>query len=228
MVQASARASPAMLAALWTVGNGRCYAPGCIMPVVLEVRPGVYQKNSQVAHIYGIRPGAPGYRADMPAKERDSFANLLLCTAHHEEVDGKDGEDRYPPKILQGWKAQHECAAGSVLKNLTVPSTDALMRKLIQIAEPPLERLETITLRLEATGTVTSETVAELKQIINAMSMTNLDVDSRTASGLSYAAEVLGTDSFRTAARQLAHAAEVLPGTVSRLERAANKAARVY
>jgi hypothetical protein len=220
---------PAMLAALWTVSNGRCYAPGCIMPVVLEVRPGVYQKNSQVAHIYGVRPGAPRYRADMPAKERDSFANLLLlCTAHHEEVDGKDGEDRYPPKTLQGWKLQHEGAAGSVLKNLTVPSTDALMRKLIQIAEPPLERLEAITLRLEATGTVTAETVAELKQIINAMSMTNLDVDSRTASRLSYAAEVLGTSSFRTAARQLAHAAEVLPGTVSHLERAANKAAQVY
>ena len=30
-----------MLAALWTVSNGRCYAPGCIMPVVLEVRPGI-------------------------------------------------------------------------------------------------------------------------------------------------------------------------------------------
>src|SRR6266516_7691458 len=144
-----------MLAALWTVSNGRCYTPGCIMPVVLEVRPGVYQKKSQVAHIYGVvRPGAPRYRSDMPAGERDPFANLLLlCTAHHEEVDGKDGEDRYPPETLRRWKAQHEGAAGSVLKNLTVPCTDALVRKLIEIAEPPLERLETITLRLDETGT---------------------------------------------------------------------------
>ncbi len=158
MVQASAKAPPAMLAALWTVSNGRCCTPGCIMPVVLEVRPGVYQKKSQVAHIYGVvRPGAPRYRSDMPAGERDPFANLLLlCTAHHEEVDGKDGEDRYPPETLRRWKAQHEGAAGSVLKNLTVPCTDALMRKLIEIAEPPLERLETITLRLEETGTPTS------------------------------------------------------------------------
>jgi hypothetical protein len=70
--------SQAVLAALWTVSNGRCYAPDCVMPVVLEVRPGVYQKNSQVAHIYGIRPGTPRYRPDMPAKERDSFAKLLL------------------------------------------------------------------------------------------------------------------------------------------------------
>ena len=220
---------PAMLAAHWTVSNGRCYAPGCIMPVVLEVRPGVYQKNSQVAHIYGVRPGARRYRPDMPAQERDSLANLLLlCTAHHEEVDGKDGEDRYPPEILRKWKAQHEGAVGSVLKHLTVPSIDALMRKLIEIAEPPLERLETITLRLEETGTVTAETVAELKQIINAMSMTNLDVDRRTVAGLSYAAEVLGAGSFKVAAGQLAHAAEVLPGTVSHLELAAKKVAQVY
>ena len=61
--------------------------------------------------------------------------------------------------------------------------------------------------------------MAELKQIISAMSMTNLDVDSRTASKLAYAAEVLGTGSLRTAARQLAHAADVLPGTVSHLGR---------
>jgi hypothetical protein len=114
---------------MWTVSNGRCYAPDCVMPVVLEVRPGVYQKNSQVAHIYGIRPGTPRYRPDMPGRERDSFASLLLlCTAHHEEVDGKNGEDLYPPETLRSWKAQHEGAAGSVLKNLAVPSTDALIR----------------------------------------------------------------------------------------------------
>jgi hypothetical protein len=82
----------------------------------------------------------------MPARERDSFSNLLLlCTAHHEEVDGKDGEDHYPPETLREWKTWHEGAAGSVLENLAVPSTDALMRKLTQIAEPPLERLEAIT-----------------------------------------------------------------------------------
>jgi hypothetical protein len=221
--------SPAMLAALWTVSNGRCYAPSCTMPVVLEVRPGVYQKNSQVAHIYGIRPGAPRYRPGMSAGERDSFANLLLlCTAHHEEVDGSDGEARYPPETLREWKAQHQGAASSVLETLTVPSADALMRKLAEIAEPPLERLETITLRLEETGTVTAETVAELKQIIGAMSTTIIDVDGRTASSLSYAAEMLGTGSFITAARQLAHAAEVLPGTVSHLERAASKVSQFY
>jgi hypothetical protein len=218
-----------VLAALWTVSNGRCYAPGCIMPVVLEVRPGVYQKNSQVAHIYGIRPGTPRYRPDMAARERDSFANLLLlCTAHHEEVDGKDGEDLYPPETLREWKAEHEGAAGSVLENLTVSSTDALMRKLTEIAEPPLERLETITVRLEETGAVTAETVADLRQVIRSLSTAGPGADARTAAMLSYTAEVLGADDLRKAARQLAHAADVLPGTVSELERAAGRVAQLY
>jgi len=219
----------AMLAALWTVSNGHCYAPGCTIPVVLEVRPGVYQKNAQVAHIYGVKPKGPRFRPDMPARERDSFSNLLLlCLAHHEEVDGKDAESRYTPETLRQWKAQHEGASGSVLDNLSVPNTDVLMAKLAQIAEPPLERLETITQRLEETGTVTAGTLAELKQIIDAMSMTSIDVSAQTASSLSYAAEILGTSSFSTAARQLAYAAEVLPATVSQMESAADRASQFY
>ena len=104
----------ATLAALWTVSNGQCYAPGCVMPIVLEVRPGVYKKNSQVAHIYGVRPGASRYRPDMAASKRDSFTNLLLlCLAHHEEVDGD--EHRYPPGTLKKWKTAHEGTANSEL-----------------------------------------------------------------------------------------------------------------
>ena len=38
-----------------------------------------------------------------------------------------------------------------------------------------------------------------------------------------YAAETPGTETLRKAARQLAHAADVLPGTVSQLERAAGQ-----
>jgi hypothetical protein len=49
--------SPATVAALWTLSNGHCYAPGCTAPVVVEVRPGVYRKNAQVAHIHGVRAG---------------------------------------------------------------------------------------------------------------------------------------------------------------------------
>jgi hypothetical protein len=65
---------PATHAALWAVSNSRCYAPGCLTPVLLEVRPGVYQKNSHVAHIYGMKPKAPRYQPGIPAEARDSDA----------------------------------------------------------------------------------------------------------------------------------------------------------
>lgn len=216
--------TPAMLAALWTVSNGRCYAPGCPHPVVFEVRPGEFKKNAQVAHVYGVRPNAPRYRHDLPAEKRDSFENLLLlCLAHHEEVDSKDGEKRYPPELLRQWKEQHEGAENSILDRLRVMDTDALMKLLTDIAEPPVKRLEAIVERLEETHTVTSETVNELKAIIALMSDTGTGVDAATASKLAFAAEVLSGLNLRSAAAGLNQAAEALPGVVRRAEAAVNR-----
>lgn len=192
------------------------------MPVVLEVRPGVYKKNSQVAHVYGVKPGAARYRKDKSAEERDSFANLLLlCLAHHAEVDGD--EERYPPVKLREWKTKHEGESNSVLNRLRVPNTDVLMNLLTEIAEPPLNRLEAITKRLEETGTVTADTVKELKQIIASMSETGVGIDAHTVQVLSFAAEVLGTGNFAHSANLLAGAAEVLPGVVKDINSAASR-----
>ncbi|MFI5898304.1 hypothetical protein ACIA5D_50320 [Actinoplanes sp. NPDC051513] len=208
-----------MLAALWTVSNGRCYAPACPHPVAFEVRPGEFKKNAQVAHIYGVRPGAPRYRRDLPAEKRDSFENLLLlCLAHHEEIDGKDGEKRYPPELLRRWKVQHEGAENAVLDRLRVMDTDALMKLLTEIAEPPVKRLEAIVERLEETHTVSAETVTELKSIIALMSDTGTGVNAATAASLAYAAEVLNPSDLKAAAAGLNHAADVLPGVITRIE----------
>ncbi|MEU4791392.1 hypothetical protein AB0F95_16985 [Micromonospora tulbaghiae] len=219
--------TPATVAALWTVSNGKCYAPGCPMPVVLEVRPGIYRKNAQVAHVYGVKPGAARYRGDLPAHERDSFSNLiLLCLGHHEEVDGD--AQLYPPELLKQWKVEHEGADSSVLSRLKVTDVATLMKALTELAAPPLERLEVITKQLEETGTVTAETVAELKQIIRTMSSSESGIDARTARALAQSAEVFGTNSFDRSARALAHAAEVLPSIVSRMERSANRLSQFH
>ncbi|WP_433536656.1 hypothetical protein ACQPZK_02035 [Micromonospora sp. CA-249363] len=197
------------------------------MPVVLEVRPGVYQKNAQAAHIYGVRPGAARYREDLPAEERDSFANLvLLCLGHHEEVDGD--ARLYPPELLKQWKVEHEGADTSVLNRLKVADVDTLMRALTELAAPPLERLEIITKQLEETGTVTAETVAELKQIIRTMASSESGVDARTVRALAYSAEVFGADSFDRSARALAHAAEVLPGIVRQMEQSTRRLSQFH
>ncbi|MFI6458500.1 hypothetical protein ACIBF6_44010 [Streptosporangium amethystogenes] len=92
-------------AALWALSNGRCYAPDCPFPVIFEVRPGVYKKNAQIAHIYGVQPGSARHRpCHTPEEEqkRDSFRDLiLLCPAHHAKVDDKKtGADLYPLELL--------------------------------------------------------------------------------------------------------------------------------
>ncbi|WP_446210796.1 hypothetical protein [Micromonospora sp. IBSANI012] len=195
------------------------------MPVVLEVRPGVYRKNAQVAHIYGVRPGAARYRSDLSADERDSFSNLLLlCLGHHEEIDG-DGL-RYPPEVLRTWKVEHEGMDNSVLNRLRVLDAEALTKLLTELATPPLERLEAITKQLEETGTATADTVAELKRVIATLSMSGSGVDARTARSLAYSAEVFGTSSFKRSASALAEAAQVLPRVARRIEDAASRMSR--
>lgn len=168
-----------------------------------------------------MRPGAQRYKADLPAEKRDSFENLLLlCLAHHEEVDGKGGEVRYPPELLRKWKVQHEGADNAVLDRLRVMDTDALMMLLAEIAEPPVKRLESIVQRLEETHTVTAETVNELRSIIASLTDAGVGVSAATASSLIYVADVLNPAALQAAADGLLHAADVLPGVVDRVESA--------
>lgn len=217
-----------MLAALWAVSNGRCYAPGCPMPVVHETRPGVFRKNAQVAHIYGVRPGALRYRPDMSAQERDSFENLLLlCLPHHEDVDGQGAEDVFAPETLREWKVAHEGESGSILNVLRFPNAEDLMAVLVGLAKPPIERLEAIAQQLEETGVVTSTTVAELRQIITALSATGFGIDTRTAMHLREAAEVLGAGSLARTATNLREAADALPAVAQRLEKVTNRLGQV-
>ncbi len=217
-------------AALWALSNGRCYAPGCPIPVVMETRAGVYRKNAWVAHIYGVKPSTPRFRADLPPDERDAFTNLLLlCQAHHDEVDDpRDGEQRYPASLLLRWKSRHEGADGPALAALGRIDPDELSALLTAVFTPPLQRLEAITQRLERTGEVNAQTVRELKQVISVLSVTSEGFDARTARTLGYAAEVLGSSSFHTAARRLDHAAEVLPDAADKMVRAAQTMAQFH
>ncbi|GIF17185.1 hypothetical protein [Actinoplanes teichomyceticus] len=211
--------SAPMVAALWAISNGRCYAPDCPFPVVYEVRPGHFRKNAQIAHIFGVKSGARRYRKDMPAAIRDSFANLLLlCTAHHNEVDSEEGERLYTPEVLREWKIRHEGAQNRVLNNLKVYNGDALLDLLTEMTEPPLKRLEAIADRLEKTGEIGAGTVAELKAIVGVLSDTG--PDHRDVRLLAEAAAVLTTHSFSSTVQSLAHAAETLPRAVSRMEQA--------
>ena len=49
---------------------------GCPSPVVVEIRAGVYRKNVQIVHIYGVR--APRYKKVLSEEERDSAFKKII------------------------------------------------------------------------------------------------------------------------------------------------------
>lgn len=199
-------------AALWALSNGRCYAPGCPCPVVMEIRRGVYRKNAQIAHIYGVRDGAARYDAGVPDDERDAFINLLLlCLPHHGEVDDKKtGELLYPPDVLRAWKVAHEGTDGPALATLGRVDEDRIGELLAEAFSPPVERLQAIADQLEQTGTLTAASLRELRQVIGVLMDSPAGPDRRTAAMLADAAEIYGASSFGQAASHLSAAAEAL------------------
>lgn len=200
-------------AALWALSNGRCYAPACPLPVIFEVRPGVYRKNAQIAHIYGVRPGTPRFEEEMPDEERDAFSNLLLlCQPHHSDVDDKKtGQRLYPRELLRQWKVDHEGSNGHALAKLGTIDEERLTELLEDVFTPPAERLQAIAEQLEQTGTLNRKSVAELRQIVAVLTDAPTGPDARIATLLGFAAEFFGSSSFDKVAKSFAAAAEKLP-----------------
>jgi hypothetical protein len=206
-------------AAVWALSNGRCYAPGCLFPVVVEIRPGIYRKNAQIAHIRGVR--APRFDPGLSPEACASFANLLLlCLPHHGEVDDrKTGEKLYPPELLRKWKTEHEGRNGPALAALGPIDEDTLTGLLLDVFTPPAKRLQQVADQLEKTGTLNAQTVAELRQIVQVMTASPTRADIATATLLADAAEVYGSRMFSAAAAALGDASDVLPGYLRDLDR---------
>ncbi|WP_156935416.1 hypothetical protein [Pseudonocardia spinosispora] len=201
----------ATAAALWALSNGTCYAPGCPFPVVYEVRPGVYRKNVQIAHIIGVKVGAARHR-NIPARERESFSNLvLLCLPHHAEVDDKlTGEEYYSIEKLRGWKLEREGANSKILGNLLVSDESRLFDALTKLFEPPIEKLERLAEQLQETGQLNAESLAELQQVVLVLRDSPLSPDASVATNLMNAAEVFSGLHLENAASQLMNAAEMM------------------
>ncbi|MFI2709084.1 hypothetical protein ACH495_02985 [Micromonospora sp. NPDC018662] len=186
---------------------------------MFEVRPSVYRKNVQIAHIYGVRPSAPRYVMGMQDSERDAFRHLLLlCLPHHAEIDDrKTGEKLYPAEVLLDWKRKHEGENNAELNRIGPVDEDVFMEYVTEIFEPPLKRLESIAEQLERTGTLNASAAVELRRIVSALTENPVGLDARSVRILADAVDRLGGKSFSRAVTQFSDAATIMARATRRL-----------
>lgn len=152
------------------------------MPAVVETQPGVYRKNLQIAHIFGIRKGSPRHDLLPPGEDRNSFKYLLLlCLPHHSDIDDpRTGEKEYPPERLLRMKAEREGGHAAALAELGAIGEEELTELLLRVFQRPLDRLNEIADRLERTGEASAATVAELRQVAEVLADAPAKPDSDT------------------------------------------------
>jgi len=94
--------------ALFMLSRGKCYEPDCGARVMRCI-DGQWRTNAHVAHIRGLNKTSARFDESMTPEERNSFGNLLLlCKPHHDQVDSKALEDKFPKEILISWKTTRE------------------------------------------------------------------------------------------------------------------------
>ncbi|MFJ2355612.1 hypothetical protein [Frigoribacterium sp. NPDC087798] len=100
-------------AALFSIAQGHCYAPGCDVEVVKHLETGP-EIAVEIAHISAAYPNGKRYDSSMTDTERAAFANLiLLCTAHHKAVDKDGNETTFTVEVLNQWKRDREGLSGT-------------------------------------------------------------------------------------------------------------------
>lgn|GEM_PF-2108983 len=111
-----------------------CYYPECREPSVVLFGNNPH-KNVQIAHICSISSQKPRYRS-MTRAQLNGFSNLiLLCNYHHNIVDNKTNEDKYPEKLLLQWKTKAEKDIRAKVTGLDRLTEDRLNQMLSDAAQ---------------------------------------------------------------------------------------------
>lgn len=113
---------------LFAQSGNQCSFPGCDLPLVEESGT----VTGEICHIHGGSPQGPRFDPLQSEVERHGFNNLiLLCSRHHTVVDSEP--NRYPPRLLQQFKRQHEQGSvGSISPN-TERIAKSLLEKLVSV-----------------------------------------------------------------------------------------------
>lgn len=119
--------SPITRIVLWARSAGRCQFPGCNHVLIGDLVSGNSELNcGYVAHIVAETPGGPrGDPVRSPLLADDVGNLMLLCDAHHREIDRNHPD--YPEAMLLDIKERHEARIAAVTDILADRSTHVLL-----------------------------------------------------------------------------------------------------
>src|SRR5712691_1875148 len=169
--------------ALFLFSRGRCYEPICREPVLRRIEDEMLV-HVHKAHICGREPTAARYDPNI-GDDLDRFNNLiLLCKEHHDIVDRRENEKRYPVELLREWKRSREGDLSGQLSRLDFLTEEKLQQMLVEAITDTRETLE------DAIGQIGGETADLLRQLL-AESFDRPYLDSDDISLLAYSARML-------------------------------------
>jgi hypothetical protein len=196
------------------LSRGKCYEPDCGARVMRCI-DGQWRTNAHVAHIRGLNKTSARFDESMTPEERNSFGNLLLlCKPHHDQVDSKALEDKFPKEILISWKTTREGDYADDLLELGTVTEGMLKGWMTDAIADTRDEIAGAFDRLQD---VSSEFLASLKQA--ALDFFDLPyLDPEDIRSLHYTATVFQSiPDYAELLRHSAHDLRHLPGTTDLL-----------
>jgi hypothetical protein len=147
--------------ALFMLSRGHCYEPDCRARVMRSI-DGHWRTNAHIAHICGLNQGSARFDESMTLRERNNFRNLLLvCKPHHDQIDDRALESRFPPELLVGWKSAREGDYADDLYELDWVTEDMLKGWM---TEAVADTRDEITAAFDRLQDLNSEFLSSLRQ----------------------------------------------------------------
>ncbi len=196
--------------ALFMLSRGQCYAPGCGAAVMRRL-DGQWRTKAHVAHICGLNMESARFDESIPVPERNNFGNLLLlCKPHHDLVDSKALEKKYPKETLIAWKTAREGEYAGDLLELGAVTEDTLRRWMTEAVADTRGEIANAFDRLQD---ISDTLIASLKQaVLDFFDLPYLDPEDIRS--LHYTATVFEKiPDFADALEHSAHGLRHLPDT---------------
>lgn len=104
---------------VWGRAAGHCQYPGCSKRLDEDLVAGDLRKNNAyLAHIIASDPGGErGHPTLSHELSNDPTNIMLMCDAHHREIDDPTKRERYSVEVLRKMKQQHEDRVAFLFSN---------------------------------------------------------------------------------------------------------------